>query len=157
MFNIFGFLFDLKGIKSKTTKDLLDDCIKLEKKLQNGESKNIDGQDLCGELKSIARRLPEQSTPLDMAKFIIEHDLSEGFPNVFIALRIFLTLPVTVASGERSFSKLKLIKTYLRSSMSQERLNGLAILSVEHELADSISTESLVQEFAGRKARKVKL
>jgi len=45
-----------------------------------------------------------------------------------------LTIPVTVASAERSFSKLKLIKSYLRSTMSQERLNGLAILSIENEM-----------------------
>nr|CAI5858450.1 unnamed protein product [Callosobruchus analis] len=37
-------------------------------------------------------------------------------------------MPVSVASCERSFSKLKLIKTYLRSTMGQERLSGLAIL-----------------------------
>ena len=49
------------------------------------------------------------------------------YPNVDIAYRILLTTPVTVASAERSFSKLKLLKNYLRSSMSQERLNGLEI------------------------------
>ncbi|GBO11564.1 hypothetical protein AVEN_31010-1 [Araneus ventricosus] len=45
---------------------------------------------------------------------------------------IFLTLPVTVATGGRSFSKL--IKTYLRSSMSQERLVGVATISSERDL-----------------------
>ena len=40
----------------------------------------------------------------------------------------------TVASAERSFSKLKLMKNFLRNAMSQERLNDLAILSVENEL-----------------------
>ena len=35
-----------------------------------------------------------------------------------IAYRILLTIPVIVASAERSFSKLKLIKSYLRSTMS---------------------------------------
>uniref|UniRef100_A0A3B1J9M7 TTF-type domain-containing protein n=1 Tax=Astyanax mexicanus TaxID=7994 RepID=A0A3B1J9M7_ASTMX len=39
-----------------------------------------------------------------------------------------LTLPVSVASGERSFSALKLIKTYMRSTMGQERLTGLDIV-----------------------------
>ncbi len=48
---------------------------------------------------------------------------------------IFLTIPVTVASAERSFSKLKLIKNYFRSTMSQEKLSTLSILSIENELA----------------------
>ncbi|XP_050919588.1 uncharacterized protein LOC127137146 [Lathyrus oleraceus] len=48
--------------------------------------------------------------------------------------RILLTIPVTVASAERSFSKLKLLKTYLRSTMSQERLNGLALIAIENDI-----------------------
>ena len=50
----------------------------------------------------------------------------ELFPNVCISLRIFLTIPATVASAERFFSKLKLVKNYLRSSMTQTRLVDLA-------------------------------
>lgn len=52
-------------------------------------------------------------------------------PNIYIALRIYLTLLVTVVSAERSSSKLKLFKTYLRYTMSQEKRNFLAILSIE--------------------------
>jgi len=44
--------------------------------------------------------------------------------------RIMLRIPVSVASAGRSFSKLKLIKSYLRSTMSQQRLNGLISLIV---------------------------
>jgi hypothetical protein len=55
----------------------------------------------------------------------------DSFPNACIAYRILLTIRVIVASVERSFSKLKLIKLYLRSTISQERLNGLTILSIE--------------------------
>uniref|UniRef100_A0A3B1J2K6 DUF4371 domain-containing protein n=1 Tax=Astyanax mexicanus TaxID=7994 RepID=A0A3B1J2K6_ASTMX len=50
--------------------------------------------------------------------------------DVATALKLFLTIPVTVASAERSFSKLKMIKNYLRSTMSQDRLSGLAMLSI---------------------------
>ena len=55
----------------------------------------------------------------------------KSFPNAYIAFRKLLTILVTVASAERSFSKLKLIKFYLRSTMSQEKLNGLTILLIE--------------------------
>ena len=58
----------------------------------------------------------------------------ESFPNACIAFRILLTIHVTIASTEISFSKLKLIKSYLRSTMSQEELSGLAILSIEKEM-----------------------
>jgi 20S proteasome alpha/beta subunit len=47
---------------------------------------------------------------------------------------ILLTIPDTVASAERSFSKLKLVKNYLRSTMSQDRLVDLARLSIESEI-----------------------
>ena len=60
--------------------------------------------------------------------------LCKCYPNVSIAYRILLTMPVTVASAERSFSKLKLLKSYLRSSMSQERLDDLAILCIEKNM-----------------------
>jgi hypothetical protein len=53
------------------------------------------------------------------------------YPNVSVAYRILLSIPVTVASSEISFSKLKLLKNYLRSTMSQERLNDLATCTIE--------------------------
>ena len=61
---------------------------------------------------------------------------------------------VSVAACERSFSKLKLIKTYLRSTMSYSRFSNLAILYIEHELAESIDFEAVIDEFASLKARK---
>jgi hypothetical protein len=66
-----------------------------------------------------------------------------------------LTIPVTVASAEKSFSKLKLIKSYLRSTMSQERLNGLAILSIEKKLLENLEYKNLISNFASQKARRL--
>ena len=64
-------------------------------------------------------------------------------------------MPLTVASAERSFSKLKLIKTYLRSSMSNDRLSQLAVISIENSVARSISFDASLDKWASAKARHV--
>ena len=62
---------------------------------------------------------------LDLLQWLMKWNHQISFPNLLIMLRTFLTMCVSVASCERSFSKLKLIKTYLRSTMGQERLSSL--------------------------------
>jgi len=52
------------------------------------------------------------------------------FPNVYKLIKILVTLPVTTCTAERSFSTLHRLKTYLRNTMSQNRLNGLALLNI---------------------------
>jgi hypothetical protein len=84
---------------------------------------------------------------------IVQRKLREGNPNVFILLRIIMSVPVTTASAERSFSRLKLIKTYLRTKMAQERLTGLAILSIENEVASALDNSEILGSFSSRKSR----
>ena len=55
----------------------------------------------------------------------------DSFLKTYIVYRILLTIHVTIAFAERCFLKLKLIKSYLRSTMSKGRLIGLTILSIE--------------------------
>ena len=76
------------------------------------------------------------------------------YPNVSVAYRILLTIPVTVASAERSFSKLKLLKNCLRSTMLQDRLNGLATCCIEKDMLDSIDLDIILNDFASRNARR---
>lgn len=73
-------------------------------------------------------------------------------PNCQIVLRIHLTIRITVASGERSFSKLKEIKNYLHALMSQDRLCGLIIPSIGKVVASKMHYTDLT---AAKKARKV--
>ncbi|XP_065654528.1 zinc finger MYM-type protein 1-like [Hydra vulgaris] len=154
--SLFGFLYDVHSLQDVTSKEVMEHCLNLEKALQHGDSKDIDAADLGSELKSISRRVERCTLPLDLLNFILKNNLADCVPNTVIALRILLTLPVSVASGERSFSKLKLIKTFLRTSMQQERLAGLATLSIEHEIARNINLMELVSTFAKTKARKGK-
>ena len=60
------------------------------------------------------------------------------FPNVEILLRMYLCLMVTNCTGERSFSKLRLIKNARHTTIEQGRLNMLTLMSIESELLHTI-------------------
>jgi hypothetical protein len=92
--------------------------------------------------------------PLDILKHVKQLGY---FPNAFIAYRILLTIHITVASVERSFSKLKLVKSYLHSSMTQERLNGLATIALESDVLEQIKYGDLIEDFTSRNTRRMLL
>jgi DNA (cytosine-5)-methyltransferase 1 len=80
--------------------------------------------------------------------------IAHTFPNVETCLHIFLTMPITICSSERSFSFLKRIKNKLRSSMSQEKLDALGILSIESDVTASIDFDEIIDVFSKQKTRK---
>ncbi|KAL4101031.1 hypothetical protein QTP88_021052 [Uroleucon formosanum] len=96
-------------------------------------------------------------TLLDMSKFIKEKQFVTIFPYVDVALRMFLCNLASNCSIERSFSTLRRIKNYLRSSMSSERLNSLAVLNIEATLTKSLNYSDVIKTFAAKQARKKKL
>jgi len=150
----FGFLFTFDKLKLLDENVLKTCCLNLENILKHEESSDIDGLDLFSELKILRVVFRERTNdPIEILDYIKKVD---SFLNACIAYRILLTIPVTVASAERIFSKLKLIKTYLRSTMSQERLSGLVMLSIEKDLLEKLEYNDLINTFASQKARKVK-
>ena len=76
--------------------------------------------------------------------------MKEAFPELVKLLQIALTVVVSTAECERSFSCLRRTKTFLRSSMSEQRLDNLAILSIEKELACKLSLDEVVNKFAAQ-------
>lgn len=60
---------------------------------------------------------------------------------------IYLTVPMTSATGERSFSTMRRIKTYLRQTMGQQRLNDLMLLHIHKQQTDQIDLKTVVQSF----------
>ena len=68
-----------------------------------------------------------------------------------------LTLGVSVASSERSPSKHTLIKTHLRSSTGQLRLTNLVILSVEHDMTETVDFDDIMSDFAQKQVRRIGL
>ncbi|ESQ51629.1 hypothetical protein EUTSA_v10017956mg [Eutrema salsugineum] len=92
--------------------NLMVSCTNLETYLKHGNHSDVDGSGLFFELKVLRQTLPRDcKRPIEVLNFLKTKE--QGYPNSWIAYRILLTIPVSVASAERSFSKLKLIKSYL--------------------------------------------
>ena len=73
--------------------------------------------------------------------------------NIRTLLLIFAAIPVTSASSERAFSQLRLIKTYLRANMTEERLSSLLIGRIHRERVMRINLESVIDVFSERNRR----
>ena len=71
-------------------------------------------------------------------------------PTIKKILQIGLTLALSTAQCERSFSTLKRIKTYLRLTMTEKRLTDIALLSIESDLGETICLDDVVTEFEGK-------
>lgn len=75
------------------------------------------------------------------------------FPNIIVAVRLLCTIPVTSCECERSVSALRRLKTYMRTTMSQNRFNGLALMTVHY--THKIDIDAVVDEFARRNSRRM--
>ncbi|XP_022168063.1 zinc finger MYM-type protein 1-like, partial [Myzus persicae] len=101
----------------------------------------------------------EHEKSLDTIHMLFEvcnrSELKNIFPSLYTALCIALTLPVSSASPERAFSKLKLIKTRLRSTMCEERLESLMVISCEKDIP--IDTDEVIKCFSSYSSVLLKL
>lgn len=150
----FGVLLSFSDMDDKA---LREHCELLGNTLtEGGGGTDLDWREPATEIQSLPNLPKTSMTTFELLTFIHQNELTGFYPNLWVALRIACTLPVTVASAERSFSKLKLIKTYLRSSMSEERLSGLAVISINHQIGSQISYDDVINDFASQKARRPK-
>ncbi|XP_065675872.1 uncharacterized protein LOC136092080 [Hydra vulgaris] len=115
--NQFNFLYSLNA-KDITEDELLKRCMDLEKLSSCNKLKDVFGTDLFEEMKYLRNGYKGNYSPRNILDFICSNNLNAALGNLFVSLRILLTLLVYVATAERSFSKMKLIKTYIRSTMT---------------------------------------
>jgi hypothetical protein len=150
--SIFGFLLSSKTMKLLNDIELMKCCAEFAETFTQKDSSDVEVHEFFSELRVLQMTLPNATMcAMEIFEFVRNVD---SYPNVLVAYRILFTIPVTVALAERSFSKLKLLKNYLRSSMSQERLNGLATLCIEMDMLDQIDVDSILGDFASRNARR---
>ena len=73
------------------------------------------------------------------------------YPNIKLLLKILVTLPVTTASAERTFSMLRRLKSWMRSTMSEDRLTGLALMATAIDV--TVSPDDVADKFLSLKRR----
>lgn len=89
---------------------------------------------------------------------MLANNLQKTFSETVALLNILITTPMTTAESERCFSTLNRIKTFLRNTMSEDRLNAVAMLSMEKKLVESIPdfNHRVIDRFASLKERRAK-
>lgn len=92
-------------------------------------------------LKIVCSENERTNTILQLYQLLKENKIEGTYPNVEIALRIFLSMMIINCSGERSFSKLKRTKNYLSSITLQERLISLSLMSIDCSVLENIDFE----------------
>ena len=91
----------------------------------------------------------------DRISFTLKFTDKECFVNIFAILQVLATIPITSSSCERSISVLRNLKNYLRSTMSHDRLNGLAIM---HAHADvNLNLGEIIDLFANLHPRRMRM
>ena len=91
------------------------------------------------------------NNPSNILSCIYENDLVNFPPHFSEVVDILNVIPSTSASSERSFSGLLRLKTYLRSTMGQERLSNLALICIERYYSNMVlreDMEKVIDKFA---------
>jgi len=93
--------------------------------------------------KYVLKRTEEDQKPKTVIQFLqfCDEDL---FPNIYKLIKILCILPVTTCTSERSFSSLRNLKTYLRNTISEDRLNGLAMLNIHRN--EILTPDDIIEE-----------
>lgn len=94
----------------------------------------------------------------EIFRYFVHNSLQDSFIQSFKLLKLILTLPVTSASAERSFSTLKRILTFSRNATSEERLSDLALITIEKSLLKTLLSHEdfyneIIDEFAIKERR----
>jgi len=70
-------------------------------------------------------------------------------------LVILFTIPITSATSERGFSSVRRLKTFLRSTMTQRRLNNLFLLYIHTHLTDTVDLTSVAKQFVSANLHRI--
>lgn len=157
----------LSQLSSRMEQDGMQNYIKLEQCLLRAE---VEVPEVCSlypeldvELLQVQLPMFKQSfeyTSTDEAATAMRTSVPEVrrlFGQVEVLLRLLLVVPGTSCEAERSFSALRRLKTWLRSTMTQARLNSTAVCHVHQKYMDEIDSRTLLNEFVSGVDRRIEL
>ena len=144
----FGECFDqdslkiLQKVESALLTGELDDSL--------DEYPELNRASLCVQLPLFRNKYPCSSS-VEAAEVLrgLPVEVQGLFDQVEVLIRILLVVPVSSCEAERSFSALRRLKTWLRSTMAQERLNNIVVCNVHQERLDKLNIKIICQEFVG--------
>ena len=111
--------------------------------IRNRKYVAINPQLLSSEMELFA----SMDTEVDI-NFIQKELTEDSYPQYYKMVQLALTLPVGSATAERSFSAMRRIRNWLRSTMGQERFSSLALLNIESDLTGALVPEDIVLTYA---------
>jgi len=99
-------------------------------------------------IKTSSQAIKQVTSVRTIVGAVAESDIYKGMlPEIDRLLKLYLTFPVTTATAERSFSSLRRVKTYLRSTMTSCRLNNLFLLYIHQDRTDSLDLYEIAKDF----------
>ena len=113
-----------------------------------------DSVDITRERQLLFARLKRMECPISIAEICKQLRENQAIldmaPNFVTALKTYIVLPVSTCEAERSFSSLRRLKTYLRSTITQQRLNDLTVLTTHRDETEALDLNEAVTEFVSR-------
>lgn len=100
-----------------------------------------------------------KATFVDIKNYLVSMTSAQRalLSQVFIVLQLILIMPATNATSERSFSALRRVKTYLRNTMTQKRLNNLMLLHVHKDITATLDMKVVANDFIGDSEHRLQL
>ena len=164
--SIYNELIDFEILKSENlTWKHVKESLSFQEKLKSNRLESLDSQRNMPKLKhsrpeklqlkeeKFARQMNLPFNTLEIYKVFYEFQMASTYPKLNILFEIYLAIAVSTITAERTFSALKRIKSWMRSTMGEERLSNLAILNIYRERA-AIDIDTAIKVFANLNNRR---
>jgi len=107
-------------------------------------------EDGDGRRPSARHRAGDRLPPVGLGPKPMVPEVRGEFSEIEKLVRLLLVCPASSSEAERSFSALRRLKTWLRSTMTEARLNSVVVCNTHQDLIDSVDTQKLVCTFISR-------